>query len=172
MARIGVVVASGFEQAEMTALCKALVEAGHRMAVVSTKKHEVRSWDNTHWAGDIPVDVAAMDARAEDFAALVLPGGILGADTLRSDEFIIRLMRDAAALGKPVAAMGHANWVVIEAGLASGRAMTCHPAIRTDVINAGAMWRDEAAVSDSSVISGRNSHDVGAFAAAFLAAAT
>lgn len=165
MAKVGIVVASGFEQAGLTALCKALAEAGHHIAVVSTKKHAVRSWDNTHWNGDIPVDVAAVDAQAQDFAALALPGGILGADTLRSDDFIIRLVRDAAAQGRPVAAMGHAVWVLIEAGLARGRMMTSHPAIRTDVANAGAMWRDQDVVNDGAVISGRNSHDVGAFAA-------
>lgn len=170
MARIGVVVASGFEQADMTALSKALAEAGHQIAVVSTKKHAVRSWDNTHWAGDIPVDVAAIDAKAEDFAALVLPGGILGADTLRSDDYITRLVRDAATQGKPVTAMGHAVWVLIEAGLARGRTMTSHPALRTDVTNAGAIWRDEAVVNDGGVISARNSHDVGAFAAAVVTA--
>lgn len=169
MARIGVVVASGFEQAEMTALCKALTAAGHTVAVVSTKKHAARSWDNTHWNGDLPVDVAAVDAAAKDFAALVLPGGILSADTLRSDEFVVRLVQDAATEGKPVAAMGHAAWVLIEAGLARGRTMTSHPAIRTDVGNAGATWRDEAVVADANVITGRHAHDVSAFAAAVVA---
>lgn len=170
MARIGMVVASGFEQADMTALCKALAEAGHTLQVVSTKKHAVRSWDNTHWNGDLPVDVAAVDAEAQDFAALVLPGGVLGADTLRSDEYIIRLVRDAATQGKPVAAMGHAVWVLIEAGLACGHAMTSHPAIRTDVANAGATWVDGPAVVDAQVITGRHGHDIGTFAAAVVAA--
>lgn len=170
MARIGMVVASGFEQADMTALCKALREAGHTVGLVSPKKHSVRSWDNTHWNGDLPVDVAAIDAEAQDFAALVLPGGILGADTLRADEFTVRLVTDAATQGKPVAAMGHAVWVLIEAGLAKGRAMTSHPALRTDVANAGATWTDEAAVADGRVITGRHGHDMPAFAAAVVAA--
>jgi protease I len=164
MANVAMVVASGFEQGEMTILCRALSEDGHRLVVVSPKKHSVRSWDNTHWNGDIPVDVAAIDAEAQDFAALVLPGGLIGADTLRADEFIIRLVRDAATQGKPVAALGHAVWVLIEAGLAKGRAMTSAPAIRSDVVNAGATWQDSAAVEDGKVVTGRHGHDVVSFA--------
>ncbi len=164
MAKVAMVVASGFEQGEMTILCKALAEDGHRLVVVSPKKHSVRSWDNTHWNGDIPVDVAAIDAEAQDFAALVLPGGLIGADTLRADEPIIRLVRDAAIQGKPVAALGHAVWVLIEAGLAKGRTMTSAPAIRSDVVHAGATWQDAAAVEDGKVITGRHGHDVVSFA--------
>lgn len=171
MARIGVVVASGFAQTEMTVLCKALAEAGHRVVVISPKKQAARAWDNTHWNGDIPVDVAAEEAKAEDYAALALPGGILSADTLRSDAVIVRLLQDAATQGRPVAATGHAVWALIEAGLARGRAMTSHPAIRTDVGNAGATWRDEPVVADGRVITGRHGHDIAAFAAAVAAAA-
>ena len=166
MANVGLVVASGFEQGEMTAICKELAQAGHAVKVVSTKKHAARSWDNTRWNGDVPVDVAAVDAEAQDFDALVLPGGILSADTLRSDEFIIRLVRDAAAQGKTVAAIGHAPWVLIEAGLAQGRGVTSHPAIRTDLANAGGQWRDEPFVIDGKVVTGRHSHDVVAFVGA------
>ncbi|MBC7906749.1 MAG: DJ-1/PfpI family protein [Rhodospirillaceae bacterium] len=164
MANVAVVVASGFEQGEMTILCKVLAQAGHRVVVVSPKKHSVRAWDNTHWNGDIPVDVAAIDAEAQDFAALVLPGGLIGADTLRADDFIIGLVRDAATQGKPVAALGHAVWVLIEAGLAKGRLMTSAPAIRSDAVHAGADWQDAAAVEDGKVVTGRHGHDVNSFA--------
>lgn len=163
MATIAVVVASGFEQSDMTAICRGLADAGHRVVVVSPKKHAVRAWDNTHWGGDIPVDFAAIDAEAQDFAALVLPGGLIGADTLRADEAIVRLVRDAATQGKPVAAMGHAVWVLIEAELAKGRALTAHPAIASDARNAGANLKEAPVMEDGKVITGRHSHDVAAF---------
>ncbi|HSV29867.1 MAG TPA: DJ-1/PfpI family protein, partial [Candidatus Omnitrophota bacterium] len=158
------------EQADMTAICKELAQAGHSVRVVSPKKQAARSWDNTRWNGDMPVDVAAVEAEARDFDALVLPGGLLSADTLRSDDFIIRLARDAAAQGKPVAALGHAPWVLVEAGLVKGRAVTSHPAIRTDLANAGGQWRDEAFVADDGVITGRHSHDAVAFVSGLLQA--
>lgn len=171
MAVIGVVVANGFEQADMTAVLRGLVEAGLKARVISTKKHTVRSWDNTHWNGDIPVDVAAVDATLDGVSALALPGGLLSADTLRSDDAVVRLAATAARHNRPVAAMGHSVWVLIEAGLVKGRSVTSHPAIRTDVENAGGLWRDEPVVVDGPVISGRHGHDIGAFTVA-LARAT
>lgn len=166
MATVAVVVASGFEQAEMAAVCKTLAEAGHTVRIVSAKKHAVRAWDNTRWNGDVPVDVAAVDAKAADYAALVLPGGLISADTLRSDQHVVDLVKDVAATGKPVAALGHAPWVLIEAGLLKGRTATSHPAIRTDLANAGAKWMDRAVVEDGAIVTGRHGHDVGEFAAA------
>lgn len=163
MAHVALVVASGFEQAQMTVICKALAQAGHEFRLVSPKKQSVRAWDNTHWGGDVPVDVAAIEADAGSFDALVLPGGLIGADTLRSDRAIIELAAECAAQGKPVAALGHAVWVLAEAGLLEGRRATSHPAIRTDVENAGARWIDDAAVADSPIITGRHAHDVDSF---------
>lgn len=164
MARIAVVIANGFEQADMAAISRILAAAGHHLLVVSPKKHAVRGWDNTHWGGDLPVDVAAIDAEAQDFAAVVLPGGVLSADTLRADRDIVRLVRDAAVQGKPVAALGHAAWVLVEAGLARNRRMTGAPSTHTDLVHAGAQWSDAPAAEDGRVITGQHSHDVEAFA--------
>lgn len=166
MATVAVVVASGFEQSELTVLCRTLAEAGHAVRIVSPKKHAVRAWDNTRWNGDIPVDVAAVDAQPADYDAVVIPGGLIGADTLRADEQVIRLVRDTAAAGKPVAALGHAPWVLIEAGLVGGRQATSHPAIRSDLANAGATWVDRAVAEAGGLVTGRHGHDVGEFAAA------
>lgn len=168
MATVAVVVASGFEQAEMAVLCRTLAEAGHVTRVVSPKKQSVRAWDNARWDGDVPVDVAAVDARAGDFDALVVPGGLISADTLRSDAHVIRLFRDAAAAGKPVAVSGHAPWVLVETGLANGRSVTSHPAIRTDLTNSGATWMDQPVVEAGNVLSGRHGHDVAELAAAVV----
>ncbi len=166
MPNVAVVIASGFEQSETAALCRALAQAGHRAVVVSPKKHSVRGWDNTHWGGDLAVDVAAIDAEAQDYAGLVLPGGLISADTLRADADIVRLVRDAAVQGKPVAARGHAVWVLVEAGLARERRMTAAPAMRHDVEHAGAQWVDAPAVVDGNVITGRHAHDANSFAQA------
>ncbi|HLO78999.1 MAG TPA: DJ-1/PfpI family protein [Magnetospirillum sp.] len=163
MADVAVVVASGFEQAEMETIRRALAAAGHRPVVVSPKKHAVRGWDNTHWGADLPVDVAAIDARADTFAAIVLPGGLLSADTLRADHDIVELVRAAALAGKPVAALGHAAWVLIEAGLAKGRRMTGAPSVHSDLVNAGADWTGTPAMDDGKVITGQHGHDVAAF---------
>lgn len=170
MAMVGVLVANGFEQGDMTALCRALADAGHAVLVVSTKKQEVRSWDHARWNGDLPVDVAVVDAELRELAALVLPGGLMSADTLRSDEAAVRLVVDAARSGRVVAAMGHAPWVLIEGGLVRGRAVTSHPAIRTDLANAGALWRDDPVVAEGGLITGRHGHDTPAVAEAVAAA--
>lgn len=170
MARIAVVVASGFEQANLDAILGAVSRAGHAATLVSPKKHAVRGWDNTHWGADLPVDMAAIDAEAQDYAAMVLPGGVLSADTLRADSDIIRLVRDAAIQGKPVAALGHAAWVLVEAGLAKGRHLTGAPSLRSDLVNAGAQWTDSPAAEDGNVITARHGHDVEAFSKLVLAA--
>lgn len=170
MAHLALVVASGFEQAQLTEICKALTQAGHTIGIVSPKKRSVRAWENMRWGGDIPVDEAAMDAEASSFGAIVLPGGLIGADTLRSDPAVIALVRACAAQGKPVAALGHAVWVLAEAGLLKDRAATSHPAIRTDVENAGARWTDTPALADGTIITGRHAHDTSSFIDRVIAA--
>ncbi|MGE5514633.1 MAG: DJ-1/PfpI family protein [Bacteroidota bacterium] len=170
MARIAVVVASGFEQAEMTAIVDGVARAGHTVTLVSPKKHAARGWDNTHWGADLSVEAAAIDAEAQDYAAIVLPGGVLSADTLRADSDVVRLVRDAAVQGKPVAALGHAVWVLVEAGLAKDRRLTGAPSLRSDLVNAGAQWSDSPATEDGKVITGQHAHDVDAFVELVLAA--
>lgn len=170
MATVGVLIASGFEQADMTAICTALAEAGHDIRVISTKKHDARAWDNTRWNGALPVDAAVTEANLDGLAAIVIPGGLIAADTLRSDEAVIRLVTEAIRRGMPTAAMGHAGWVLLETGLVSGRIVTSHPAIRTDLINAGADWRNEAAVVHRGLVTGRHGHDCPAFIQAVVAA--
>jgi protease I len=163
MATVAVIAASGFEAEDVTQIFKTLATAGHRVVLVSPKKHEVRGWRHGQWNGDLPVDVAAVDARGGDYDAVVLPGGVLSADTLRADQAVVEMVIEAADQGIPVAAMGHAAWVLVEAGLARGREATSHPAIRRDLENAGASWRDEPAVDSDGVITGRHGHDLPAF---------
>ncbi|MBF0305702.1 MAG: DJ-1/PfpI family protein [Alphaproteobacteria bacterium] len=158
--RVAILVASGFELAEFEAMREILEQAGIAVPVVSAKKHEVRGWDNTDWADSVPVEVAVLDASPADWDAVMIPGGLIAADTLRADQHAVRLVRDALDHGIPVAAIGHAPWVLSEAGALRGRRVTSHPAIRTDLENAGAHWLDEAAVVDGGVITGRHRHDL------------
>lgn len=168
MRRIAIVVASGFEEAELAGLREALSGSGIVAELVAAKKHEVRGWRNTEWGGSVAVDRALVDARAEDYGAVIIPGGLIAANTLRADAHAVTLVRDALAQGKPVAALGHAPWILIEAEAVAGRAVTSILAIRRDLENAGGRWLDEAVVADRGLITGRNHHDLPDFTAGIL----
>jgi protease I len=165
---IAVMVASGFEQVELIVARQALEEEGAKVVVVSPKKEEVRGWRNVGWGDSFPVDVAVLDAKPQDFDAIMIPGGLISADTLRSDHHAVRLVREAHDARIPVAALGHAPWVLAEAGVLKGRKVTSINAIKTDLINAGASWLDDAVVIDRCVVTGRNHHDLPDFCAGVL----
>jgi protease I len=165
---IGMMVASGFEQIEMIVARQAFEEEGAKVVVLSTKKEEVRGWRNVEWGESFPVDVSVLDAKPRDFDAIMIPGGLIAADTLRSDTHVVRLIREAHDLGISVAALGHAPWVLAEAGVLKGRKVTSINGIRTDLINAGGSWMDEAVVIDHGVVTGRNHHDLPDFCAGIL----
>ncbi len=134
--------------------------------VLSPKKHAVRLWLNVDWGEVIPVETPVRDSQAEDYDALVIPGGVIAADTLRADRQVVKLVRDFLAQDKPVGAMGHAVWVLIEAEAVNGRMVTSIESIRSDVSHAGGTWVDDAAVHDGHVITGRHHHDLPDFVAA------
>jgi len=164
--RVGLLVANGAEQAEAMVVREVLAEAGAVPVLVSPKKHELRLWLGTGWGERVAVDAAVGNVQAGDFDALILIGGILAADTLRADRQVVRLVQDALVQERPVGAMGHAVWVLIEAGAVAGRIVTSIETIRTDVINAQGKWADDAAVNDRHVITGRHRHDLPDFMAA------
>lgn len=166
--RIGILAASGTEQTEMTVIRRVLGEAGVIATVVSPKKQELRGWLNTEWGDAFAVDLAVIDARPEDFDGLVLPGGVIAADTLRADRQAVALVAALLQRGRPVAAVGHAPWVLIEAGALRNRRATSIEGIRTDIENAGGLWVDQAAVADGPVVTGRNQHDLPDFMAQFV----
>ena len=164
--RVGLLVANGAEQAEVTVIREVLAEAGAVPVLVSPKKHELRLWQGTEWGECLAVDVAVGHVQADGFDALILIGGIIAADTLRADRQVVRLVQDALAQQRPVGAMGHAVWVLIEAGAVAGRIVTSIETIRTDVINAQGSWADDPAVNDRHVVTGRHRHDLPDFMAA------
>ena len=169
-AKILIVATNGFEQAELVQPRDNLAKAGATVHVASPDGGEIRGWDKTDWGETVQVDMKIADAKIDDYDALVLPGGQINPDTLRADADVVRKIADFAATGKPVAAICHAPWLLIEAGLVSGKRLTSFKSMRTDLKNAGAEVVDEEVAQDGNVITSRNPGDVDAFSKAIVAA--
>lgn len=161
--KVAILVAHGFEQVELTDPKKALEQAGATARVVSPEKGEVKGWKHTQWGDVFPVDVPLADARPEDFDALLLPGGVLNPDKLRIDKDAVAFVRHFVTAGKPIAAICHGPWTLIEAGALSGRTVTSYPSIRSDLTNAGAEWVDKEVVVDRGLVTSRKPDDLAAF---------
>jgi len=161
--KVAILVANGFEQVELTEPREALQDAGAQADIVSPEKRTVKGWKSTDWGDSFEVDVPLAKARPEDYQALLLPGGVLNPDTLRIDEHAIAFIRHFVGEGKPIAAICHGPWTLIEVGAVSGRMMTSYPSIRSDLRNAGANWVDEPVVVDRGLVTSRNPGDIKAF---------
>ena len=166
--KIALLVTDGFEEVELTEPRKALDEAGARTHIVSPKEVRVKSWVFTKWGSEFPVDVPLAQARPQDYDALVLPGGVLNPDTLRIDEQAVAFVKSFFDAHKPVAAICHGPWTVIETGEARGRKMTSWPSLKTDLKNAGALWNDLETVNDKHLLTSRKPDDIPAFNAAMI----
>ncbi|MFN3818878.1 type 1 glutamine amidotransferase domain-containing protein [Blastomonas sp.] len=160
----------GFEQSELIKPRDALRDAGATVHVVSPESGEIRGWQGDDWGESVSVDAPLDGAKAADYDALVLPGGQINPDLLRADETAMALIKDFADAGKPIAAVCHAPWLLIEAGLAKGKTMTCYTSIRTDLKNAGANVVDQEVAIDGNLITSRNPDDLPAFNAAIAMA--
>lgn len=158
--KVALLVTDGFERVELTEPRKALDEAGAKTVLVSPKEGEVKAWESTDWGGTYPVDQALATADAKDFDALVLPGGVLNPDKLRMDKDAVAFVRAFFDQEKPVAAICHGPWSIIEAGCAKGRRMASWPSLKTDVANAGGEWVDESVVVDGNLVSSRKPDDL------------
>ena len=161
--KVAILVAHGFEEVELTEPKKALEEAGAKTFVVSPEKNEVRGWAMTDWGKSIAVDVPLEKADASDFDALMLPGGVMNPDHLRMNEKAVEFVKEFFAEGKPVGAICHAPWTLIEAGVVEGRMMTSYPSVKTDLRNAGAKWVDREVVVDNGLVTSRSPDDLKAF---------
>ncbi|ALU38436.1 peptidase C56 [Kocuria flava] len=162
--KIAFVAVNGVEEPELTEPWKAVQEAGGTPVLLSREKGSITAmqgdWDR---AGSYEVDGTLAEARAEDFDGLVLPGGTLNADNVRADQDALRLVKEFDAAGKPIAAICHAPWILIEAGLARGKRLTSYSSLATDLRNAGADWVDEEVVVDGRLVTSRNPGDLEAF---------
>jgi len=161
--RIAILVEKGFEQVELTEPKKALEQAGATTDIVSPVPGKVRAWNHDNWGDEFTVDMPLDRASAKDYNALLLPGGVMNPDKLRRNERALNFVREFFAAGKPVAAICHAPWTFIDAGVAKGRKMTSYPSIQMDLKNAGAYWVDQEVVVDSGLTTSRKPSDIPAF---------
>lgn len=168
--RVAILVTDGFEQVELTEPRKALEDAGAQTALVSPAEGRVKGWQHRAWGDELPVDVPVQHARAEDYDALLLPGGVMNPDRLRVDPSAVAFVRSFVEAGKPIAAICHGPWTLIEAGAVRGRRMTSWPSLRTDLTNAGADWVDEEVVVDEGLVTSRQPADLPAFNAKMIQA--
>ncbi|MEX2530228.1 MAG: type 1 glutamine amidotransferase domain-containing protein [Gemmatimonadota bacterium] len=162
---VAVLATDGFEKSELTKPLDALVKAGADAKVISlsSTSERIRGWAGGDWSDEVAVDGVVSNVSADDFDALVLPGGVMSPDTLRMDADAVDFVRGFFASGKPVAAICHGPWMIIEAEAAKGRQMTSYPSIRTDLQNAGARWVDEEVVVDQGLVTSRSPEDMDAF---------
>jgi len=161
--RIAILVTDGFEQVELTEPRKALDEAGADTSIVSPKDGSVRGWNFTQWGDSLPVDTPLDQASPDQFDALLLPGGVINPDMLRTDETAVAFVKAFFDSGKPVASICHGPWTLIEAGAVRGRRLTSWPSLKTDLRNAGAEWIDEEVVVDRGLVTSRKPDDIPAF---------
>ncbi|HET7399528.1 MAG TPA: type 1 glutamine amidotransferase domain-containing protein [Intrasporangium sp.] len=164
------VAAEGIEQVELTDPWKSVTDAGHKAVLVSPEAGEVQMFHHLDRADTKPVDVVVAEAKVDDFDALVLPGGVANPDSLRMDSAAVALVKEFVEAGRPVAAICHAPWTLVEADVLKGRTVTSWPSLQTDIRNAGGTWVDERVVLDGNLITSRNPDDLPAFCAALMEA--
>ena len=169
--RIAFLTASeGIEAVELTDPWDAVTGAGHTAELLSPESGEVQLFNHLDKAETRPVDGTVADASVDDYDALVLPGGVANPDALRTDDGAVAFIKAFVDSGKPVAAICHAPWTLVEAGVLSGKRVTSWPSLQTDIRNAGGDWVDEEVVEDGNLITSRNPDDIPAFTKAILAA--
>jgi protease I len=168
--RVAILIApQGTEEPEFSKPLAALREAGANVTVIGLETGEAHTVNNDLEPGaHFPVDRAIADVTADEFDALVIPGGCVGADKLRASEDVVDFVRDFFVAAKPVGVICHAPWLLVEADVLEGRTLTSWATLRTDLENAGANWIDEEVVSDRGLVSSRNPHDLPAFCATIV----
>jgi protease I len=161
--RVAILATDGFEQSELMEPRKALDAAGANTSVVSPTAGSVRGWNHHEWGEAVKVDQPLDTADPRDYDALVLPGGVMNPDALRMQSKAVAFVKSFFDAGKPVGAICHGPWTVIESGAARGHRMTSWPSLRTDLRNAGAEWVDQEVVVDDNLITSRKPDDIPAF---------
>ena len=161
--KVAILAADGFEEVELTKPKKVLEDAGAKTSVVSIKSGKIQGMNHADKGETVAVDLTLDEAKPEEFDALMIPGGLMNPDTLRSTDEALEFVRHFFREGKPVAAICHGPWVLIDAGVVRGRTLTSWPAIKTDVRNAGGNWVDEEVVVDNGLVTSRKPDDIPAF---------
>ncbi|HLH98074.1 MAG TPA: type 1 glutamine amidotransferase domain-containing protein [Xanthobacteraceae bacterium] len=166
--KVAILATNGFEQAELEVPRDRLKAAGVKVDVIAPRDGQIKGWDMTDWGRPVAVDRTLEQAKADDYDAIVLPGGQINPDLLRIEPRAIALIRAFLGQNKPIAAVCHAPWLLIEAGVVKGRKATSYKSIKSDMINAGAKWEDSEVVFDRGVITSRNPDDLEAFSSKII----
>jgi deglycase len=161
--RVAILATNGFEQSELLEPRRALDQAGATTLVVSPAEGKIKGWNHKEWGQEVPVDISLGSADANDFDALLLPGGVMNPDHLRMNPQAVDFVKRFTDSGKPVAAICHGPWTLIEAGAVQGHTMTSWPSVKTDLKNAGANWVDKEVVRDGKLVTSRKPDDIPAF---------
>ena len=161
--KIAILATDGFEQVELTDPKKNVEAAGASTEVLSVKDGQIKGWKFTDWGDSVRVDKQVSKANVDDYDALILPGGQINPDKLRMEKPAVDFVRKFVESGKPVAAICHGPWMLVEAGVVKGKTVTSWPSIHTDLINAGAKWVDKEVVEDGNIVTSRKPDDIPAF---------
>lgn len=161
--RIAILATEGFEYVELTEPKKALQEAGAQTEVVSPQDGQIKGWNHTDWGQSVKVDKNLNAANPNDYDALLLPGGVMNPDKLRTDPAAVQFVKSFFDAKKPVAAICHGPWLLVEAGVVKGRKLTSWPSLKTDISNAGGKWTDQEVVTDQGLVTSRKPADIPAF---------
>jgi protease I len=161
--RIAILATEGFEYVELVEPKKALQEAGAQTEVISPQESEIRGWNHTDWGQSVKVDKQLKSANAGDYDGLVLPGGVMNPDKLRTDPAAVQFVRSFFEAKKPVGAICHGPWLLVEAGVLKDRKVTSWPSLKTDISNAGGQWSDQEVVTDQGLVTSRKPADIPAF---------
>lgn len=170
MKRILIIATDGFEQSELMEPKKLLEEAGADLTVASLETGSIKGWNDKNWGESVKVDLTVDEASAGDYDALLLPGGQINPDILRMNDRVIELIRDFNSANKPIAAICHAPWLLVEAEIVSGKTVTAWPSVRTDLRNAGGNVVDQTVAVDGNLITSRNPDDIPAFTTTLMSA--
>jgi len=166
--KVAILATHGFERSELEKPLEALIAEGAEVEVVSLEAGKIRGWSKRDWSGSVKVDKTLADVTADEYDALVLPGGVMNPDTLRGDRAAVEFVTAIFASGKPTCAICHGAWTLIETGLLEGRAMTSYKTLKSDLQNAGAYWVDREVVIDHGLVTSRSPDDLPAFTKAMI----
>lgn len=161
--RVALLATNGYEKSELNSPKEAMEKEGFQIDIISLEKGKIKGWSDGNWSGETDVTHTLNEVTAKEYNGLVIPGGVINPDLLRTDENALQFVRDFFEQGKPVAAICHAPWVLISANVVNGRKMTSYHSIKDDMINAGALWKDSEVVVDQGLVTSRSPKDLEAF---------
>lgn len=166
--KVAILATDGFEQSELEKPLEVLAREGAVVEVVAPEAGKIKGWSHKEWGDSVKVDKTLAEATADEYDAVVLPGGVMNPDALRANPDAVNFVREMFASGKPTCAICHGPWTLVETGLLEGRTMTSYKTLKTDLQNAGAFWVDREVVIDHGLVTSRSPEDLPAFTQAMV----